>query len=205
MEGRGAGDPGVAGKVGELARVIDDGEWCDSQGSLMRALAYGILDRDGERYRLALNHHRGCSSCRAYVVSLRGLAVALPPTLLPGARLALAGLAGAGGGAGTGASGAAGVSGAGGGGLAFAGAPIGAKLAVGCLMAVGVGAGCVALQPADHPPAHHGQVHALGSARSALRRCPRSARPGHLPRAARRSTARGVDPEIPCLGGCRGA
>jgi len=152
MEGQGAGDPGVSGKVGELARVIDAGEWCDSQGSLMRALAYGILDRDGERYRVALSHHRRCPSCRAYVVSLRGIAVALPPTLLPGARLALAGLAGAGSGAS--ASGAGALSGAGGGGLAFAGGPFGAKLAVGCLVAVGVGAGCVGIQVTKGPPAH---------------------------------------------------
>ncbi len=150
MEGRGAGEPGVSGKMGELARVIDQGQWCASQGSLMRALAYGILDRDGERYRLALSHHRRCPSCRAYVVSLRGIAVALPPVLLPGVRAALAGISA--GGAGSGASGAAAVSGAGGGGMAFAGAPLGAKLAAGCLLAVGVGAGCVGLQ-VTHPPA----------------------------------------------------
>jgi DNA-directed RNA polymerase specialized sigma24 family protein len=150
MEGSGAGDPGVSGKVGALARMIEEGTWCDSQGSLMRALAYGILDRDGDRYRLALGHHRRCPSCRAYVVALRGLAAALPPTLLPGARLVLAGLAG-GGGVGAGASGAAGASGTGGG-LALAGGPIGAKLAVGCLLAVGVGAGCIGLQTQDGPP-----------------------------------------------------
>ncbi len=97
MEGRGAGDPGVSAKIGELTRTIERGAWCESQGSLMRALAYGILARDGERYRLALSHHRSCPSCRAYVFSLRGLAVALPPTLLPGARLALAGIAAGGG------------------------------------------------------------------------------------------------------------
>ncbi len=160
MEGRGAGDPGVAGKVGELARVIDEGKWCDSQGSLMRALAYGILDRDGERYRVALSHHRRCPSCRAYVVSLRGIAVALPPALLPGARLALAAIAGGG----SGASGAAALSGAGGGGLAFLGGPLGAKLAIGCLVAVGVGAGCVGLEvthPLARAPSHPRTARAL--------------------------------------------
>ena len=35
MEGRGAGDPGVSGKVGALARTIDQGGWCESQGSLI--------------------------------------------------------------------------------------------------------------------------------------------------------------------------
>ena len=44
MEGRGPGRPGVAGKVGALVASIRDGEWCEEQGSLMRALAYGILD-----------------------------------------------------------------------------------------------------------------------------------------------------------------
>ncbi len=166
MEGRGAGEPGVSSKIGELARTIEQGEWCESQGSLMRALAYGILARDGERHRLALSHHRHCPSCRAYVLALRGLASALPPTLLPGARLALGGLAGGAGrvrslaahvarraqGAPAGsrsAAGAAGASGAGGG-LALGG-PLGAKLAVGCLMALSVGAGCIGLE-AGHPP-----------------------------------------------------
>jgi DNA-directed RNA polymerase specialized sigma24 family protein len=83
MEGRGPGRPGVAGKVGALVASIRDGEWCEEQGSLMRALAYGILDPDGERYWLALMHHGQCPACRAYVVSLRCLAAALPPVLLP--------------------------------------------------------------------------------------------------------------------------
>ena len=83
MEGRGPGRPGVAGKVGALVETIRGGGWCEEQGSLMRALAYGILDPDGERYRLALAHRGECPACRAYVVSLRGLAAALPPVLLP--------------------------------------------------------------------------------------------------------------------------
>src|SRR5438552_2117706 len=65
-----------------------------SQGSLMRGLAYGILDPAGERHRLALIHTSACPACRAYVASLRGLAALLPPapSLLP---LLLAGGAGA--------------------------------------------------------------------------------------------------------------
>ncbi len=84
MEGRGPGRPGVAEKLGELATSIVEGRWCEQQASLMRGLAFGILDRDGERYRLALAHSANCSACRAYVASLRGLAVVLPPVLLPG-------------------------------------------------------------------------------------------------------------------------
>ena len=74
----------MAGKVGELVETIRDGGWCEEQGSLMRGLAYGILDPEGERYRLALVHRSECPACRAYVVSLRGLAAVLPPMFLPG-------------------------------------------------------------------------------------------------------------------------
>ena len=38
MEGSGQGRPGVARKVGELLEAIRDGEWCEQQSSLMRAL-----------------------------------------------------------------------------------------------------------------------------------------------------------------------
>jgi RNA polymerase sigma factor (sigma-70 family) len=160
MEGRGPGRPGLAEKLGALAASIVEGRWCEQQGSLMRGLAFGILDRDGERYRLALAHSANCSACRAYVASLRGLAVVLPPVVLPGtltaAILARAGeragaaavhSGAAGGTAGSGllgGSGAAGASGAGSGWI-LAGSPLGAKLAAGCVLALGVGAGCVGL------------------------------------------------------------
>ncbi len=183
MEGRGPGHPGVAGKVGALVETIRDGGWCEQQGSLMRALAYGILDPDGERHRLALAHRSECPACRAYVVSLRGLAATLPPVLLPGGLGASvlaragegahaasaaggAGAAGggaAGGGAGVGlggaltASGAAGAGGAAGGGWLFGAGTLGAKLAVGCLLALGVGAGCIAL--GEHPARGHDGRH----------------------------------------------
>jgi RNA polymerase sigma factor (sigma-70 family) len=191
MEGRGPGRPGVAGKVGALVQSIRDGDWCDQQGSLMRALAYGILDPDGERYQLARLHHSQCPSCRAYVTSLRGLAAALPPVLLPwgvGAAALMrageglhaggvaagasgaggSGPAAAGGGAGaagggalaaSGAAGAAGASGAAGGGWLMGAGSLGAKLAVGCVLALSVGAGCVALDGA-HPPHVRGRPHA---------------------------------------------
>jgi RNA polymerase sigma factor (sigma-70 family) len=172
MEGCGPSRPGVAGKVGALLHTIRDGDWCEQQGSLMRAFAYGILDPAGERHQLALMHSRQCPGCRSYVASLRGLAAVLPPAFAPfglGARiLAHAGAAGAtrGGMAGSGATGtglqagrgvaggasacgAAGVAGAGGatgGGLLIGAGPLGAKLAVGCLLALGVGAGCIALE-----------------------------------------------------------
>jgi DNA-directed RNA polymerase specialized sigma24 family protein len=195
MDGRGPGRPGVAAKVGELLHTIRGGGWCEQQASQMRGLAFGILDPEGERYRLARLHQRECPACRAYILSLRGLAAVLPPLALPwglgavvGAGAAAgagAGATGAGAGAGTGAgvgvgagsagatagtggagaggagvgvgalsaSGAAGVGGAGGGWLL--GGSLGAKLAVSCLLALGVG--CVALTVAPH--------HAVGASR----------------------------------------
>ncbi len=200
MDGQGAGRPGVAGKVGELAETIRVGGWCEEQGSLMRGLAYGILDPNGERYRLAVIHRSECPACRAYVVSLRGLAAVLPPVFLPwglgaqalaragGAAHAGTGIgahpgAGAPMGSGTGsgsagqavseiggavsASGAVSMGGAAGGSWLLAGGPLSAKLAVGCVLALGVGAGCVALtEEPEHPraPRHrHVSAHAAGS------------------------------------------
>jgi RNA polymerase sigma factor (sigma-70 family) len=155
MDGRGRGRPGVARKVGKLVRSIDAGSFCEEQASLMRAHAYGVLDPRGERHRLAVLHREECPACRAYVISLRGLAAVLPPVLTPwgvGARV----LAGASGGgaaisatagpgtlAATGALGAA-TSGSAPGSWALASGLAG-KLAAGCLLALGVGAGCAVL------------------------------------------------------------
>jgi RNA polymerase sigma factor (sigma-70 family) len=175
MEGGGAGRPGVAGKVGALVEAIRDGEWCEEQGSLMRAYAFGVLAPDGERHQLAQMHHGQCPACRAYVLSLRGLAVTLPPVFLPwglgaavlaaeGGRVGLAASAkgaavsGARGstsslpasGAAAGAGAGAGAGSAAGGGWLFAG---GAKLAAGCVLALTVGAGCAALDIGVHE--HH--------------------------------------------------
>lgn len=207
MEGPGAGRPGVAGKVGELVETIRGGGWCEEQGSLMRGLAFGILDPEGERYRLALAHRRECPACRAYVISLRGLAAVLPmPVFLPGVLGAgvLAGT-GAGVGAGAGAQGtgagvgagaqagsgiggalsASGTAGAGaaGGGWLLAGGPVGAKLAVGCLLALGVGASCVALTA--NPDRGHGRgaIHSRHSAaegRTGTGGAPDGLTPGYL-------------------------
>ncbi|HXB64370.1 MAG TPA: hypothetical protein VNV42_05780 [Solirubrobacteraceae bacterium] len=159
MEGRGAGRPGVAAKVGELLEMVGGGRWCEQQGSLMRGFALGILDPDGERYRLARLHQRECPACRAYVLSLRGLAAVLPPLPLPWTALphpAPAGHsagAGAGGGAAAASAGAASAGGAGGGWLL--GGSVGAKLAVGCLLALSVG--CVAITAAP-PRAPHASL-----------------------------------------------
>ena len=84
MEGAGAGRPGVAAKMGDLLGTIAAGGWCEEQGSLMKAYAFGLLDPEGERHELAVAHCSQCPACRAYVASLRGLAAVLPLPLLPG-------------------------------------------------------------------------------------------------------------------------
>jgi RNA polymerase sigma factor (sigma-70 family) len=98
MEGRGDGRPGVAAKVAALTESISQGRFCEEHGSLMRAFAFGVLDPEGQRHRIALAHRNACPSCRAYVLSLRGLASVLPPVFIPGlvAQLGLGGAAGAG-------------------------------------------------------------------------------------------------------------
>jgi RNA polymerase sigma factor (sigma-70 family) len=187
MEGRGGGAPGVAGKVGALVETIGAGRWCEQQSSLMRAFAYGILDPSGERYELAELHHSECPACRAYVLSLRGLAAVLPPVPSTLVLLFGSGAAGAAGSAATGvggaaptgsalatgtlsASGAAGAGAVGGGGWWLAGS-LGAKLAAGCLLALGVGAGCVALgvHPDDRGAGGHRHRTASVLARSSAR------------------------------------
>lgn len=74
---------GVATKVNALLEKIGTGRWCEEQGSLMRAYAFGILDPEGERHALAHAHLRECPACRMFVLSLRGLATVLPPLPLP--------------------------------------------------------------------------------------------------------------------------
>ena len=161
MEGPGAGSPGVAGKVGALVASIRDEQWCQEQGSLMRALAFGVLDPRGERRRLALAHASECPGCRAYVSSLRGLAAVLPPALAPWSLAAaplggsISGSAAVGVGSGAGA--------AAGGGWLLAGGPLTGKLAIGCVLAVGLGAGCAleaGMVPHPHAPRHPGPVRA---------------------------------------------
>jgi RNA polymerase sigma factor (sigma-70 family) len=232
MEGRSRGRPGVAAKVGAIVETISSGRWCDEQGSLMRAFAFGVLDPEGERYRLAEAHRRQCPACRRYVRSLRGLAGVLPPVLSPlaltagaiggsGAGVSSGGALAAAKGAGAGASGGAasaagggwsaggaslagGASAAGGaasagGGWLVLGGGLGAKLAAACLLALGIGAGCVALgvgggraREGRHAPL---RSPSLPAARSPLPTSPRAAPALHSPSAAateRRSPASSV-------------
>ena len=158
MDGLGADAPGVAAKVRELLAVIRGDRWCEEQASLMRGLAFGLLDPAGERYRLAVVHQRECPACRAYVASLRGLAAVLPPLSIPVRAAGLGASAAAGA---NGAAAAGGASAAGGGWWLFGGS-LGVKVAAGCLIALGLGAGCVALGHREHasrPPAAVAHVH----------------------------------------------
>jgi len=214
MDGR-PGRPGVAAKVGSLLHTISTDAWCHEQASLMRGLAYGVLDPQGERYQLAVVHRRECPACRAYVLSLRGLAAPPPPApALVHVALGAGALQGLGAGAGTAvrasaghgassggsigaapaaATGAASASGAlgvgAGGGWLLAGGPA-AKLAAGCMLALGVGAGCLALGTS----APNTRRQAAGSAHRVAReaRAPRLRQPpgaaARLPAAQRASS-----------------
>jgi RNA polymerase sigma factor (sigma-70 family) len=161
MEGRGPGRPGVAAKVDELLRTIRGDGWCEQQASSMRALAFGILDPEGERYRLAELHRRECPACRAYVLSLRAMAVALPPLTLPVGPLAAFGGALGGGASAGGAATSAGAGGAVGGSSVLAGGSLLAKVATGCLLMAGVGGGCVALIAGSAHTAHAAHRHGI--------------------------------------------
>jgi DNA-directed RNA polymerase specialized sigma24 family protein len=79
----------MSGLVGDLRA----GEWCDSRRSLIGAYALGVLDVDGERYRLATDHLEDCAACRRRVLCMRGLAGIVPPVavLVPGAAGGVAG------------------------------------------------------------------------------------------------------------------
>jgi RNA polymerase sigma factor (sigma-70 family) len=222
MEGSGRGQAGVSGKVGALVETIREGAFCEQQDSLMRALAFGVLDPAGERYRLAVLHRRECPACRRYVATLRGVAAALPPVLTfpaPGTT-SLAGLAGigqhgagaaAGGLSGTGlgpaaSGGTLGASAAGsgaGGGWLLGSAGLTTKLATGCLLALGIGAGCVAIQRSEgrhpgSPSARHGPAVLLRRGGGASSAGGPASRPVVLVTAARRAReARQVTASLP--------
>jgi RNA polymerase sigma factor (sigma-70 family) len=186
MDGGGARDAGTTAKVSALVHTIRAQRWCEEQGSLMRGFAYGVLDPQGERHRLAVMHTHSCPACRSYVASLRGLAALLPPP--PGLLALLAGASGVARGAGRHATASAHVSigagargsgalaapaaaasgtagaGAAGGGWLLIGTGAGAKLAATCLLALGLGAGCAVLAVPGGSPRWHRPAHLRASA-----------------------------------------
>jgi DNA-directed RNA polymerase specialized sigma24 family protein len=88
---------GVSKKVGAFVGDIQRDEWCDARHSLIKAYALGLLDPEGERYALAVEHLESCSACRRDVIRMRGLASLSPPVPLMMAALVGAGATGAGG------------------------------------------------------------------------------------------------------------
>lgn len=74
---------GVQRKLAGLTADIAADEWCRSRRSLIKAYALGLLEHGGERHAHASEHLAGCSACRSYVNSTRGLAGILPPVALP--------------------------------------------------------------------------------------------------------------------------
>lgn len=73
----------VSKVVRGLVDDLRDGSWCEDQKSMMTAYALGVLELDGPRHRLAAEHLKTCSGCRAYVRRLRGLGAIVPPIALP--------------------------------------------------------------------------------------------------------------------------
>lgn len=51
--------------------AIKNGGWCAMYESRLRAMAAGLLDKEGERYRTAVRHLRVCPACRAELRRLR--------------------------------------------------------------------------------------------------------------------------------------
>jgi DNA-directed RNA polymerase specialized sigma24 family protein len=91
---------GVSKKVGAFVGEIERDEVCDARHSMIKAYALGLLDPEGERYALAVEHLDSCPACRRDVMRMRGIAALTPPVPLMMAALAGAGATGAGGGAG---------------------------------------------------------------------------------------------------------
>ncbi len=58
-------------KLRSHVEAIKDGRWCSMYESRLRAMAAGLLDEEGERYRTAVRHLRVCPVCRAELRRLR--------------------------------------------------------------------------------------------------------------------------------------
>ncbi len=69
----------VSTRARSMIGQVEADRWCEEVDSLMRAYAVGLLDEDGDRYRLASDHLDGCSACRRRVLTMRGLTSITPP------------------------------------------------------------------------------------------------------------------------------
>lgn len=87
----------ASSRINSVVEAVQSGEHCAGLESTIRAFALGLLDPDGDKYRLASEHLEHCPACRREVWMERGLAAIGPP--LPIAFALLAGGAGITGGA----------------------------------------------------------------------------------------------------------
>lgn len=134
----------ASGRIQSLIGEIQAGEFCDGMSSTIRAYAIGMLDPEGERHQLAVEHLDHCSACRRQVLMLRGFGAMTPiPVVAALAGGVLGGGAAAVGGTGAGSGTTAGGSGAAGGGGGAGGAGS-AGGGLGTVAAVGAGALAVA-------------------------------------------------------------
>lgn len=97
----------ASGKISGVVESVRGGTHCEELNSTIKAFALGLLDSEGERYRLASDHLEGCPACRREVWTVRGLAAVAPPIPIAFALLTAGAGAGAGGSTATGGAGAA--------------------------------------------------------------------------------------------------
>jgi DNA-directed RNA polymerase specialized sigma24 family protein len=58
-------------KLRPQVAAIKDGRWCAMYESRLRAMAAGLLDKEGKNYRTAVQHLRACPACRAELRRMR--------------------------------------------------------------------------------------------------------------------------------------
>lgn len=61
-------------KLRPLVKMIENDEWCTSRVSPLRALALGLLDKQGARYQGVTAHLAVCPACRRDLIELREIA-----------------------------------------------------------------------------------------------------------------------------------
>ncbi len=81
----------ITTKTAGLISAIEDGTWCEGERSLMVAFATGVLDPDGERYRIALEHVSTCTGCAAFVRRQRNVYMLVPAPAVAGVATAAGG------------------------------------------------------------------------------------------------------------------
>lgn len=96
---------GASSQISAVIGRVKSGTHCQEMDSVVRAFAVGILEPEGDRYKLAESHLDFCGACRRHVLIARGLAAAAPPFPALIAAVAATGAAGTAGGSGASSSG----------------------------------------------------------------------------------------------------